>query len=383
MVSLLSIADKMISLGEKIRPLWLKRLKLSFLFHFLSYGFRLQSLFSQLRLSVSLVSGPEVQTGDTIHLLFVGGRKFPVSLGDLIFREKPLIHHQENIFFWRIKELKKRYSDQVDAVLVSCDQFYQRFLHQDDFLVFPHMIDMVLVTSKSLHELLKALPHSAQEDVRKIQKEQFSFEIKSDRDTLDRFYHDMYRPMLKNRIGETDVFTADLVLFRILRELGYQLMMITYKGNEVFGVFFKKQNDTLLLKYAGVLQGDIDLIKKGASSAFYYFFIVYAKDQNVNILDFGGARPFFNDGLFQYKLKWGMTVKPYDPVKDVFGIQIVTERKPLKQFLIHNPFIGLNEKNELIGFVFVDKKTITDTLRNQFEKRFQTPGVNEVRFIKL
>jgi len=247
----------------------------------------------------------------------------------------------------------------------------------------PHMVDMVLDTSKSLDDLIKGLPHSTQEDVKKIRKEQFSFEITSDIDKLTMFYHEMYLPTLKNRIGETDMFTADLVFFRLLRDLGYQLMMIMYKGTEVSGVFFRRQENVLSLKYTGVLHGDLDLIKKGALTAFYYFFMVYATNLKMNTVDFQGVRPLFNDGLFQYKLKWGMTIEPYDLVKEVFGIQIVTESEPLKQFLIHNPFIGLNEKNELIGFVFVDKKSVSDAVRDEVKKRYQTPGVNEFRFIKL
>jgi hypothetical protein len=160
-------------------------------------------------------------------------------------------------------------------------------------------------------------------------------------------------------------------------------MVISHKGKEVCGVLFEQKDDMMMLRYAGVLQGDIDLIKKGAFSAFYYFFMIYAKEQKMELVNFGGARPFFNDGLFQYKRKWGMKVEPCDLVKEIFGLRIVSESGPLKQFLIHNPFIGMNEKNELIGFVFVDKKTFNDAMNNQCEKRFQTPGVNELRFIKL
>ncbi len=309
------IIDSILRLFSNLRPIWFKRLMLSFLLHLLSCALRLRSLFSHLLLSVSLVSGLEKQTGKTIRILFVGGKRFPVFLSDLIFSEKPMIQNRANVFICRIKDLKKRYAGRVDAVMVSCDQFYQRFLHQDGFFVFPHMVDMVLDTSKSLQELLMILPHSTKEDVRKVRKEQFSFEITSDMDRLEMFYHEMYLPTVKNRFGETDIFTPDLVFLRYLKELDYQLMMITYKGKEVCGVFFKRQGDVLLLKYTGVLQGDVDLIKKGAFSAFYYFFMVYAKDQKVNKVDFGGARPFFNDGLFQYKRKWGVKVEPYDLIK--------------------------------------------------------------------
>ena len=373
--------DRILCFFINLRSAWLKRSMSSFFFHLLSYGSRLRVLFFSLSLSVFLVCGPEKQTGQTINIVFVGGRKLPVFLSNLLFREKPTIHHQGKLFIWRIKTLKNVYDD-VDAIFVSCDQFYRRFLHQDGFFVFPHMTNMVLDTSKSLQELVAGLSHSAQEDVKKILKKQFSFQIKSDMQTLKRFYDEMYLPTLKKRIGETDVFTPSLDFLRYLRELGYVLMMITSLGEEVCGVFFKKQGDALILKYAGVLQGDLDLIKKGAFSAFYYYFMVYATEQKVNKLDFGGARPLFNDGLFQNKRKWGMTISPYDFVKEIFGLRIIRESEPLKQFLIHNPFIGMNEKNELIGIVFVDTD-MSISEKKEYEKRFCIPGIKEFRFIVL
>lgn len=55
----------------------------------------------------------------------------------------------------------------------------------------------------------------------------------------------------------------------------------------------------------------------------------------------------FNDGLFQYKRKWGKTVEHSDLIEEIFGLRLVVERVPLKQFLLDNPFIGMNEKKEL------------------------------------
>lgn len=341
---------------------------------------RLQAVVIQLRLPVSKVVG-ESKNGGRLCFLFVGREAFSLYLSDLVFKEPPQVEHVGTVFVWRLKHIAV--PSDVDAVLVSCDRFYQRWLQKAGLFVFPHFVGMVLDTSKDLKELIHGLSHSTKEDVRKVNKNVFSFEISSDISKMKTFYVDMYLPTLKNRVGETDVFIPDFVFLKYLQEIGYELMVISHKGKEVCGVLFEQKDDVIMLRYAGVLQGDVDLIKKGAFSAFYYFFMIYAKDQKVNKVDFGGARPFFNDGLFEYKRKWGMRVESYDLVREIFGLRIVSKPGPLKQFLIRNPFIGMNEKNELIGFVFVDKKIFTDAMRNQCEKGFQTPGVNELRFIKL
>jgi len=78
-----------------------------------------------------------------------------------------------------------------------------------------------------------------------------------------------------------------------------------------------------------------------------------------------------------------MKVQLYDAVGEVFGLRVFRENGLSKEFLIHNPLIGMNEKNELAGFVFIDKKIFTDAMRNECEKRFQTSRVNGLQFIKL
>ena len=343
---------------------------------------RLQAVVVQLRLPVSLVVG-ESKNGGRLCFLFVGREAFSLYLSDLVFKKPPQVEQEGMVFVWRLKHIPNGVSSDVDAVLVSCDRFYKRWLEKAGLFVFPHFVDMVLDTSKDLKELIHGLSHSTKDDVRKVNKNVFSFEISSNISKMKTFYVDMYLPTLKNRVGETDVFIPDFVFLKYLQKSGYELMVISHKGIEVCGVLFEQKDDMMMLRYAGVLHGDTDLIKKGAFSAFYYFFMIYAKDQKVNKVDFGGTRPFFDDGLFEYKRKWGMRVELYDLVKEIFGLRIVSEPGSLKQFLINNPFIGMNEKNDLTGFIFVDKKTFTDTMRNQAEKRFQTPGVNELRFIEL
>ena len=115
----------------------------------------------------------------------------------------------------------------------------------------------------------------------------------------------------------------------------------------------------------------------------YYFFIILAQDRKAKRIDFGGTRPFFNDGLFQYKKKWGTIIEPYSLVPEVFGLKILNNSEPMKQFLIDNPFIGITEKNEMAGFVFIGEDEVSDKEKELYEKRFNVPGIHELRFITL
>lgn len=383
MRSLLSIVNVIILFFSKVRPLRLKQYFFSFMFHWYLYVSHFKSLLFQIRLNISIVYGIEKHTGSMVRFLFVSNEKFPLFLMNLIYNGKPTVKKIGKEYIWGLKKVDKMYSDDVDAVLVSCDQFYYRWLCKSGMYVFPHLVDMVLDCSIGINEILEGLPRSTKKEIKKVKKRKYSFEVTSDIEKVTMFYQDMYLPTFLKRIGETDMFIPDLLSIKYLLEMGYELMLVTYEGKYVCGGFFYHYKDTLMLKYSGVFEGNIDLIKNRAHSAVYYFFIILAQDRKVKRVDLGGARPFFNDGLFQYKKKWGTIIEPYSLVPEVFGLKILNNSESLKQFLIHNPFIGLNEKNEMVGFVFVDKDELSDEEKEHYEKRFDVPGIHELRFITL
>ncbi len=378
-----SVIECIVRLFGKIRPVCLKRLFLSWMLSFLSFVFRLKSMVSQLRLPVILVSGVEKQTGKDLCLLFVGGKSFPAFLKDLMFREMPIVEQKGWVFVWKIKDIKKKYCCEVDAVLVSCDQFYQQFLHKDDFFVFPHMVDMVFDHSEEFTELSNRFSRNTKRDIKKMEERMFSYEITSDVEKLKMFYIDMFLPTLSKRIGKRDTFTPDFMFMRYLMEMGYELMMITEDGNYACGGFFYQNKDNTYLKYSGVLEGKISLIEKRASTAIYYFFIRESLKRKVKKIVFGGVRPFFYDGLFQYKGKWGMKVEPYSLIPKVIGLSIVNENEAMKQFLINNPFISINEKDEFVGLVFVDEDMDKEKVEKKAEKRFNISGVEGFQFVRV
>jgi len=384
MVSLISAADKFISGGLNVRPRWLWKWLFSVLFSLYTSINRLKVIASQMRLPVTVVSGVGKDAGEDICFLFIGRETFPLYLNDLLFNRPPQVKQVGTVFIWRLKDLDRFVSSDVDAVLVSCDRFYQRWLQKADLFVFPHVVDMVLDVSGSFDDFYKKMTNSAKADIKKAEKQRYTYEIVSDLDHLRFFYERMYLPLIRTRYPDTPMYIPQFLFFKWLHMIGYRLLFVKdNQGKYVSGCYFHQQGKVGSLRYNGVLDGDFELIRNGAESAIYCFFIVHAQEQKVSILDFGGVRPFFHDGLFFYKRKWGMTVEHSDLIEEIFGLRILSECAPLKQFLLENPFIGLNDKNELVGFVFVDKNSFTDALCVQFEKRFQTPGVNEVRFIKL
>ena len=382
MGSLKSVAEGMISLGTKVCPVWLRSRLFSFLFSLYVYIRRLKTLAFQLRLPVYMITGLEKTSGEHIRFLFVGRKTFPFFLNDLFFTSVPHVEQLGKVSVWRLQKLNCFFSFDIDAVLVSCDKFYLKWLLKADMYVYPHLVDMILDCSPGSKQIFNDLSRDTEKEIKKVKKHGYSFEITSDINKISMFYYDMYLPTVSNRIGKTDMYIPSFLSLRYLCEMGYKLMLVVSEGKYVCGGFFYHNKDVLVLKYSGVLNGNVDYIKKRAHSAVYYFLILFALDRQIKKIDFGGARPFFYNGLFRYKKKWGMMVKPSSLVPEVFGLQIVNNIV-MRRFLIHNPFIGISENNELIGYVFVDKKTFNDGDKKRYETLVDVPGVSTIRFIQL
>ena len=344
---------------------------------------RIRALMLQLRLPVSRVSG-DGKNGERLCLLFVGREAFSLYLGDLLFREPPRVERTGMMCVWRLRHVARVVPSDVDGVLVSCDRFYQRWLEKAGLYVFPHFVDMVLDVSDSPDVFFKKSNNSAKADMNKMKKYGYSYEVYSDVDHLRLFYERMYLPLIRTRYGNATVYTPPFLFFRWLLLIRYRLMLVKDKqGDVIAGCFFDVKQGTAFVRYLGVIDGDVGLVRKGAESAIYNFFVVHPEDPGVRVANFGGARPFFHDGLFWYKQKWGMTVEVTDVTPEVFGIRQMRDSEPLRGFLLNNPFVGINDKNKLVGFVFVDKESFTDAVGGELERRFQTPGLAGFRFIRL
>lgn len=381
MVSLVSVVDGFIFVLSKIRPIWFKQKFFSFIFSLSFLFIRFKSIVLQIKLPVFLVSGVRKNSTEQIRFLFASRGDFPLFLIELLFEGKPQVEEVGRVFIWKMNMLN-RFSYDADAVFVSCDQFYRRFLHQDNFFVFPHMVDMVLDCNQGLDQIMENMSLDAKREIKKVKNQDFSFEITSDGEKVSKFYYDMYKPMVENRIGKTDMFIPGFLAIRFFLQMGCELMLTLLDGSYVCGSFFHHQNDVLKVKYFGISQGNIDLYKRRVSAADQYFIILVGLDRKVSYVDYGGARPFFSDGLFYYKLKWGTSIEPYSLVPDVFGLRICNKRV-LKPFLLKNPFIGLSRDDQFIAYVFVDKETFAEDKKEDVEKQFKKPGIDDVRFIKL
>jgi hypothetical protein len=171
-----------------------------------------------------------------------------------------------------------------------------------DFVI-PSAVRAMLDLPSSFAEYSDRLEHTAISDIRKIRKAGFGFRISRDPEDLLLFYKSMYLPTLQARHGDNAVPASfdDLEGF-----LMKGFLLIVGKVNSALGgaLAYECGGGRLVLKSLGVLEGDLTLMKSGATSAIYYFSIQNACERGFSTLDLGLCAPFRTGGLITYKRKW-------------------------------------------------------------------------------
>jgi hypothetical protein len=307
---------------------------------------RFFSILSQMSLIAYQVSGKEKHGRGNLTILFIGDEPIFPYISSILFSEEPKIEKYFNIHLWNYKKKINQIHSDINAVFIKSDRFYSSFFEKQGYKVIPKWISATLDISEPLENVYKKFSKSAKEDIRKIKKYSYTYEISQDPDKLNLFYYKMYLPYISSRYGK---FGKCLNFYSIKHyfERGSKILFIKLDNEYMFGGLFLKKKDKVYASYAGVMEGKFDYIKKGVIAGSYYYLIQHSKKIGANLIDFGFCKPFVNDGLFSYKRKWGTRIeKTGNENTEIYSFKVLNENKGIRNFLTNNPFISL-EKNQI------------------------------------
>jgi len=332
-----------------------------------------------LKIPIFSIVGKEKHNHAELKILFCGEKQSLDYLLNIIYSEKPEVEFLEKISIFFLSKKLRKATKTYDMVFVKTDRFFTQYIQKKGFDVLPEWAEMQLDITKPFEELSNKFTKSAKDDIRKIKIIDYKYKFSSDSDIFEDFYHKIYHPFIVSRHEELTIPEAtNYNEIKVLFEKG-SLFIVQDKDRVVSGFIPLISGSTAFFTYAGVEIKD-NYLTKAAGSALYYFFIDWSKKQGFKLLKFGGVRPFLDDGLFDYKKKWGMSVKIYENMYGVFGLKILNkESKAVYDFLINNPFIYI-EGNELNGMVFTKDKLDTEVIQ-QIWKAYYIPGLIKITIV--
>jgi len=301
---------------------------------------------NQLSYTAYLIDGKEKNSKSKLKILYLSNEGLYPYLMNLIFFEKPRYKTIDKIKIWNInKKIKKNYN-KIDAVFIESNTFYAGYFEKQGFTIIPESISMTLDISEPFEKIYKKFSKSAKEDIRKVKRYKFTYELTNDPEKLKLFYYKMYLPYISQRHKEIATHT-NFHAIRMSLEKNGRLMLIKHKNEYISGALFSIKKEKAIATYLGIKKEKTKLLKKGLTAASYYFFIKWAKGNGIKILDFGTSKAFLNDGLFRYKKKWGTKIdKTESYYYSVFPFKIYKQSKGIKSFVKNNPFVYL-KKNQL------------------------------------
>jgi hypothetical protein len=191
------------------------------------------------------------------------------------------------------------------------------------------------------------------DDMRRIRKAGFTYDVSRDPTFLEEYYRTMYLPVVRNA-HEDSALPVPLDQLRELLRGGGELFLVLRGSQPVAGEFVFYTGRRVCVRTIGVKNADPGLIKEGAVAACYYNTIQQVRSKGYDRLDFGGCRPFLHDGLLAYKKKWGLQLTGHDKCGHYFWVRRLSDGT--QAFLVANPFIHVKEK-QLWGAVFAVDST--------------------------
>ena len=299
---------------------------------------RMRFIASQVRLPVFRLEGREKNKGRPLAVLACAREPGLSFLIDRLFSDLRLRRREGGVFIWNIGRLAARARAGADLVLVHADSALLRRRAGRGFFLIPEWVTMALDLRPPLRETWDlARNKTVRENLRRIRKYGYSYEVTTDPRKFSLFYERMYLPFIPGKFG-----TAASLVGRRLMKLFFEsgrLLLVKRDGDDVAGnivILFGRTAKSVIL---GLKDNDQTLRQQSALGASYYFTMLWAKENGLRRVDFGECRAFLNDGLLYFKKRWGMELERFELQKNAFGLKVGRFSPAVRDFLQGNPFV--------------------------------------------
>ena len=190
----------------------------------------------------------------------------------------------------------------------------------------------------------------------------------------------MYLPYSYKKFGKLAV-CANYYTIRHLFDRGSKLMLIKKDDKYISGSLLYIKKNIVFGTHTGIIKNKINYLKLGLGAAPYYYSIKWAKKIGAKSIDFGTCKSILNDGLLQYKKKWGSFIRKTESSFGIFAFRINNYNSGINSFLLNNPFMVMNN-NHLEGLIIFDEKDkIIDKKIQHFLNIYDISGIKRLTFI--
>jgi len=320
-----------------------------------SRSVRILSIAARARLPAYLIEGKEKGSRENLRALILGKDRTLSYFSELIYSGEPSKEDLGKGMIWKPLSKIRTAQKKPDLILVEVDKFYASIFERQKFALLPQWIPFILDISMFLPKIMKMIKNrSLENNLRKMSRQNYSYELTQDADKFDLFYHHMYSPYAVMRYGKSSwVFS-----YRHMRNLLEKGKLLLVKKDDDYqaGALLLERGKSLFSHSIGVRDGNSQYVEQGIQTALYYFTIIWAKERGYERIDFGYCRPFLQDGVFIYKKRWGMALENRNRSMNlgIFALKICRFSQSVRSFLAKNPFVFI-ERDKVRGLILAEQ----------------------------
>lgn len=216
---------------------------------------------------------------------------------------------------------------------------------------------------------------------RDIEKRGWTAELTRDWDAFHRFYHFYYAPSVQRKFEHHRYVLSHAKMARLF-ESGYLLQV--RRGDAVdAGLLVLERPGVLVMAFIGVHKGSPALAEGGAMAAAYAFCLDEAEKRGLQVVDFGGCHPFFDDGVFVHKRNWGVRLSHRPSESGCYWFVPDVSRPGARRHLLDNPRVVMTDGGlEALAFYDPDRTLRKDACVDG-RRRFHGAGLGRLRLLPL
>jgi hypothetical protein len=343
--------------------------KTPFYFRWLFFPIKLTyRIVQKFRINIWLITGKD-SLNRKISIIYSGSEKHKNYLANLAFDDV-----ENEIFIgrwlWNFLKITKRERSACSLMVLEINKAFRRLFDNEKTFFVPCWISGEIDISIDTSSIIKT--ESLKSDIRRIRKNNLQFELATSPHQFDSFYNEMYLPYITFAHGNRAIKMKYSEMKKQLKNC--DLLLIKKEKDYIGGILIIYENNVPRMWSAGIKDGSADFLKVGVMGALYYYSVTYLKQKGYKKLHFGNSRAFLEDGVLQYKKKWGLKI--VDSTKNGFLIMPLSFSIVTKEFFINNPFIYAGQDG-FTGAIFLEKDRLnSEKYLKRIYKIYNVKGIS-------
>lgn len=318
---------------------------------------------------VWLLEGQERHSGEALTILYAGHELNRNYLAHVAYGGRCRQRSLGRAWLWSLPRLARRQASPGLIVTETEEDYFERAGGRDDFYI-PHWIDGEVDIAGGERSL--RVGESLRDDLRKIRKFGLQYEVTGDAARFDHFYTHMYQPYITRVHGDrAALMSRDVMMSRIDN---LELLLIRSGDEHIAGEVLRYEGGGVRSWSLGVKDGDPQHVKQGAIAALYYYRMQYLAGKGFDKYHAGATRPFLDDGVLQYKRKWGLRLTR--PRPGGWWLRWNPGSSGARAFMRANPFIFRAQ-----GALYAGITAAEAGAQAAGPEKYRIPGLHGVRFI--